>query len=348
MDKGERDEIGESARFLLEGFQIGVALVRPCNWGIVFENERFRSWLPETGENLNTLASRIGEFDGASAQVCLDGNDSYRFEAMARQGSRPKPLQVLIHRLPGPWGAHAMVECIDISRQHEIGHMMESYSEIIEKEHLDLGEKMRGGEKLLGNMLPGFVRRDLENQGVVAPRRFERLTTLMLDFVDFTESTMSQDLAHVVMVLNDIYTAFDQIADASGCERIKTIGDAFLAVPALPDPGVRSTIKVARMALRMRDYIKDRNRTHPEQWACRIGIATGSAIGAIVGAHRLAYDVFGPCVNLASRLEGLAAPMQSLVCEKTRELSEAEFSFDEWGEAGIKGFGSQVIHELLG
>ncbi len=67
----------------------------------------------------------------------------------------------------------------------------------------------------------------------------------------------------------------------------------------------------------------------------------------MVGVQRLAYDVFGPSVNLASRLEALADSMQILVCEKTQALTEAEFSFGKWGEVEIKGFGSQVIHELF-
>ncbi len=267
MDSGKRDENGENARFLLESLQNAVALlVRLCDFKIVFENERFRSWLPATGENVNTLVSRIGELDGAAVKTCLDGGDPYLFEMLAREESRPKPLQVVIRRLPGSWAAHVMVECFDISRQHELEHMMESYLEIFERAHIDLSEKLRGGEKLIGNMLHGFVRRELENQGVVAPRRFERLTTLILDFVDFTTTTMSQDLAHVVMILNDICTEFDRIAEISGCERIKTIGDAWHAVPALPVPDDRQSSKVARMALRMRHYIKERNRTHPEQW----------------------------------------------------------------------------------
>ncbi len=165
-----------------------------------------------------------------------------------------------------------MVECIDMSGQREIEHMMESYAGIFEKAHLDMSRKLREGDELIENVLSGFVRSELNEHGVVVPRRFERMTTLMLDFVDFTSLSHSHDLSHLVMMLNDIYTAFDRITEMSGCYRVKTIGDAFLAVLGLPEPGEHQASKVARMALRMRAYIERRNRTYPEEWTCRIGI----------------------------------------------------------------------------
>lgn len=349
MDKPQREEAFETtlfhARLFFENLESAVALVRPDEWRIVYENERFRRWLPGHGESPDVLATRLSGFDAKAAQACLDG-DSYSFETIVYEDSRPKPLRVAIRRLAGPGRVLAMVECFDISRQREVEHMMESYSEIFEKAHLDMSQKLREGDKLIENVLPGFVRDELNEYGVVVPRRFERLTTLMLDFVDFTDMGASHDLTHLLMMLNEIYTAFDRITANSGCYRVKTIGDAYLAVPGLPEPGGRQASKVARMALRMRAYIQKRNRTYPEEWNCRIGIATGPAIGAVVGTHGLSYDVFGPGVNYVDRLQALADPMQILVCEQTRELLEPEYFLGEWGEADIKGFGPQVIYEL--
>jgi adenylate cyclase len=133
-----------------------------------------------------------------------------------------------------------------------------------------------------------------------------------------------------------------------GCDRMKTIGDAYMAASGLPEPNVDHAHSVARVALRMRRYIEKRNASHAEQWQCRIGISSGPVIGSIVGVQKYVYDVFGPGVNLAARMEELAEPMQILVSDETHSLVRDEFALADLGEREIKGFGAQRVYALTG
>jgi class 3 adenylate cyclase len=119
-----------------------------------------------------------------------------------------------------------------------------------------------------------------------------------------------------------------------------------MAVAGLPDPSPDHAPNIARVALRMRRYLERRNSSHTEQWLCRIGINSGPVIGSLVGVQKYVYDIFGPGVNLASRMETLAEPMQILLTEDTYELVRDEFSCLDRGEIEVKGFGLQRVFSL--
>ena len=132
-----------------------------------------------------------------------------------------------------------------------------------------------------------------------------------------------------------------------GCERIKTIGDSYVAVSGLPEPTPDHAINIAKAALRFKRYLERRNSAHPTKWYCRIGVATGPLIGSIVGIQKYVYDIFGPAVNLAARLEALSESMQITMDAKTRELIEADFVAASRGTAELKGFGEQEVFTLV-
>ncbi len=138
----------------------------------------------------------------------------------------------------------------------------------------------------------------------------------MLDFVGFTDMAVSRDPGSIVSELNDIFSAFDRIVELFNCERMKTIGDAYMAVAGIPEESSDHAQSIARVALRMRRYLERRNTSHREAWQGRIGIHTGPVVGSIVGVQRYVYDIFGPGVNLASRMETLAEPMEIAITER--------------------------------
>jgi class 3 adenylate cyclase len=168
----------------------------------------------------------------------------------------------------------------------------------------------------------------------------------MLDFVGFTEMAVSRDPSALIAELNDIFSSFDRIAELFGCERIKTIGDGYVAVSGLPEANPDHATNIAKVALRMRRYLKKRNASHPNQWRCRIGLATGPLIGSLVGIQKYVYDVFGPAVNLAARLEALSEPMQITVSAETADRIRDDFVVAERGTFDIKGFGTQPVYAL--
>jgi class 3 adenylate cyclase len=170
----------------------------------------------------------------------------------------------------------------------------------------------------------------------------------MLDFVEFTNMAVARDPSALISELNDIFSAFDRIVELFGCERMKTIGDAYMAVSGLPEASTDHAHNLARVALRMRRYLERRNASHPEQWLCRIGLHSGPVVGSIVGVQKYVYDIFGPGVNMAARMEALSEPMQITLSESTYRLVREEFVCGDRGEVDVKGFGLQRVYSLDG
>lgn len=180
------------------------------------------------------------------------------------------------------------------------------------------------------------------------PQRYENATIMLLDFVDFTEMAISREPGELVAELNDIYSAFDRIVEMFGCERIKTMGDAYMAVSGLPEASPDHAADMARIALRIRRYLDRRNAAHTQTWTCRIGIATGPVIGSIVGIQKYVYDIFGPGVNMAARMECLSEPMRITMSPATHELIGDDFVVEERGTFTVKGFGENELFYLEG
>ena len=203
-------------------------------------------------------------------------------------------------------------------------------------------------ERLLLNVMPRSVYEEMKDYGTVTPQRYENATVMLLDFVDLTEMSVSREPGELITELNDIFSAFDRIVEMFGCERIKTMGDAYMAVAGLPEPSPDHAADMARVALRIRRYIDRRNAAHTRTWNCRIGIATGPVIGSIVGIQKYVYDIFGPGVNLAARMENLSESMRITMSAETYDLIKEEFIFEKRGDYDIKEFGSMDLYYLDG
>ena len=130
------------------------------------------------------------------------------------------------------------------------------------------------------------------------------------------------------------------------CERIKTIGDAYVAVSGLPTPNPDHAAALARVALRIKRYLEKRNASHPTTWRFRIGLASGRLIGSMVGIQKYVYDIFGPAANLAARIEDACEPMTIAMSESFHAHVESRFACVPLGEHELKGFGAQPIHRL--
>jgi class 3 adenylate cyclase len=124
------------------------------------------------------------------------------------------------------------------------------------------------------------------------------------------------------------------------------MGDSYLAVSGLPEPTPDHAHNIARVALRMLRYIEKRNSAHAEAWHCRIGINSGSVVGSLVGVQKYVYDIFGPGINMAARLEALSEPMKITISEDTYQLIKDDFQCAERGTFELKGFGEQKVYYL--
>ena len=224
-----------------------------------------------------------------------------------------------------------ILECQNISKIKELEYMIESYSTMVEKQNRTLQREKERVEKLLLNIMPKTVYEELKTFGVTTPQKYDPASILMLDFVGFTDMAISHDPSGVISELNDIFTAFDRIMEQFGCERIKTMGDAYMAVSGIPEPTPEHAQNIAKVAVLILRYLERRNSAYKNQWECRIGINSGTVIGSIVGVQKYVYDIFGPGVNLAARLEELSAPMEITVCEDMHALIQDDLRFIERG-----------------
>lgn len=331
-----------------QSLSVGVAVVDPETWEIDFENAKFFNWFPPKAgdDNDNVIANRIEDFPLERAAERVAAGRQLTFETEVKDSARTIPLSVSVTGVTDDAGTVALIECTDVSREREATYMLDSYSQLAERNARELEREKERVEKLLLNVMPRSVFEELKDLGTTTPQRFESVSVLMLDFVGFTEMTISQDPSSLLQELNDIFSAFDRITDTFGAERIKTIGDAYMAVSGIPEQSPEHAENIARVALRMRRYLEKRNSAHPQQWYARIGIHTGPVIGSLVGISKYVYDLFGPGVNLASRLEAISEPMHITISEETYELVKNDFDCSERGEFEIKGFGTRTLYFL--
>lgn len=216
-----------------------------------------------------------------------------------------------------------------------------------EKNHQLEVEKQKS-EALLLNVLPARVAAELMEKGSCAPQSFPEVTVCFVDIVQFTSAAAILAPEVLIGELNTLFTAFDRIAEANRCERMKTIGDAYLFTCGIPEANEHHTQDTAIAALEMVAYLRERNRTASQQWQVRIGIHSGPVVGGIVGSKKYLYDIFGDTVNIAARLESLSEPMQINVSAEVRRRLEREFVFSASVAVEMKGKGRQSTCYLEG
>ncbi len=217
----------------------------------------------------------------------------------------------------------------------------------LEEKNQQLSAEKRKSENLLRNVLPERVGRELLATGCCAPQLFTDTTVCFADIVDFTVA--SSELAPEVIIheLNEIFTAFDRISLKYKCERMKTIGDAYLFACGVPEPDSNHAANVARASLEMIEFLKNRNRVSEYCWDIRVGINSGPLVGGVVGTEKYLYDIFGDTVNIAARMEELASPMKANVSSASYDLLKGSFHFSEGTDVEMKGKGKQIIYTLL-
>jgi class 3 adenylate cyclase len=201
-------------------------------------------------------------------------------------------------------------------------------------------------DELLLNILPKKIISDLKNTGETHPDVFKNVTVLFSDVVDFTKISETLPTDVLIRELNEMFTIFDGIIARNHCERIKTIGDGYLATCGLPEENPDHCQNIVNAAVAMMQAIEERNKKNKLQFCLRIGIQTGEVIGSVVGVQKYIYDVFGDTVNTASRLETISNPMEITVSTKVMELLDGKFSFVHKGKAQIKGKGEMDLHTI--
>lgn len=329
---------------LMQSVHVGLALVSTTGLKTFFVNENFKNWFQGDPDSPLGLLAEHQEFKDTISS--LTPGDQVKLEISAKQRRRVLSLSIHVSRLESAETDMLLIEAQNNTRIKELESMIDSYSKMVERNERELKREKERAEKLLLNIMPKSVLEELQEFGVTAPQSYEAASVLILDFVSFTDMSITDDPAATVSELNDIFTNFDRIVEQFGCERIKTIGDAYMAVSGLPEPSADHAQSIAKVAQLFIRYLERRNTAHETQWLARIGIATGPVIGSIVGVHKYVYDIFGPAVNLASRMERQCRPMEIILCHPLAEMIQDQFDLTSMGIESIKGFGEQELFTL--
>jgi adenylate cyclase len=198
-------------------------------------------------------------------------------------------------------------------------------------------------EALLLNVLPASVAEELKLDGRVRPRHYDSATILFTDFVGFTSVAERMAPEELVAELDTCFRAFDAIARRHGLEKIKTIGDAYMAAGGIPEPSRTHAVDCVLAALEIRSFIRDlgarRRAAGLPFWELRIGIHSGGLVAGVIGSEKFSYDVWGDTVNTASRLESSGLPGEINVSAATLELVGGRFAWRPRGQVEAKGKG---------
>ena len=197
-----------------------------------------------------------------------------------------------------------------------------------------LSAEKQKSENLLLNILPAEVADELKEKGNAQARQFDEVSVLFTDFVHFTQTAEKLNPQQLVQELNECFTAFDNIMERNGLEKIKTIGDAYLAVCGLPLSNPQHAQKAVQAALEIRDFIEER-----KTFDIRIGIHSGSVVAGIVGIKKFVYDIWGDTVNTAARIEQNSEAGKINISETTYELVKEDFDCTCRGKVNAKGKG---------
>jgi class 3 adenylate cyclase len=218
----------------------------------------------------------------------------------------------------------------------------------LEQSLADLGREREKSERLLLNILPEKIAERLKNGEATIAEHFPSATVLFADLAGFTGFSQRVDPQHLVGLLDEIFSAFDHLAGVHGVEKIKTIGDAYMAVAGVPVPRKDHADAMAGMALGMLEAFRGVIHDRGLALDVRIGMHSGPVVAGVIGRHKFIYDLWGDTVNLASRMESHGEPSRIHISQATRELLGPRFRCTDRGEVNVKGKGPMQTSFLLG
>ncbi|HEY9177737.1 MAG TPA: adenylate/guanylate cyclase domain-containing protein [Flavipsychrobacter sp.] len=202
-------------------------------------------------------------------------------------------------------------------------------------------EEKRVSEQLLHNILPEEVAEELKEKGTTTAKYYESVTVMFTDFVNFTEAGERMGSQELVDELHTCFKTFDSIMEKYKIEKIKTIGDAYLAVSGLPVPNASHAENMVMAAIEIRDFMLQHKAVLQDRtFEIRIGIHSGDVVAGIVGVKKFAYDIWGDTVNTAARMEQSGVPGKINISQSTYDMVKDKFRFSYRGEIAAKNKGN--------
>ncbi|HVV85308.1 MAG TPA: adenylate/guanylate cyclase domain-containing protein [Kofleriaceae bacterium] len=249
-----------------------------------------------------------------------------------------------------------------VHSRDEIGQLAENFNEmateieahhehleqLVEQRTRELLEEKQTSERLLLNVLPGPIAERLKHDDGVIVDRFDQVTVLFADIVGFTKLSARTSPEALVTMLDELFTRFDRLAERHRLEKIKTIGDCYMAVAGIPTALADHAAVMAQMGLDMLAAVADYAKATGVDLAIRVGVHSGSVVAGVIGRKKFIYDLWGDTVNTASRMESHGVPGRVHLTEATAVLLGEAFEVEPRGTIDIKGKGPMMTFLLVG
>ena len=306
--------------------------------------------------DLMLLDMEMPELDGLGVLGQLKADDTYKalpiivisgadqFEKtikcieMGAEDYLPKPFDPILLRAR-IFSSLEKKRLRDLDRKHL--EMLNHEKQLLEIEQMKT-------EKLMLNILPRPIAERLKRGEKNISGSYPDVTILFSDLVGFTKMSSKTTATELVKLLNDLFTRFDVRAEALGLEKIKTIGDAYMAVGGLPIPRPDHAVLCAEMSLGMFEDLKNFNQENNAELNMRVGMNSGPVVAGVIGFTKFSYDLWGNTVNTASRMESTSQHGRVQVSPSTYEALKDAYDFEDAGLMECKGLGEIRTHLLVG
>jgi class 3 adenylate cyclase len=223
----------------------------------------------------------------------------------------------------------------------------------VEERTKELQIEREKSEKLLLNVLPLEIANELKEKGKSIPKSYKLTSILFVDIKNFTSFVEELMPNQIIEILNQMFYAFDEICRRNNLEKIKTLGDGYMAVGGLPKKNQTNPKDAVRSGLEMQKWVRDWNETHNSYntknkiWEIRVGINTGEVIAGVIGKHKFAYDIWGDAVNLASRMESSGEVGKVSISSNTYNYIKDTFECVYQGKVAVKNKGKVDIYQVV-
>ncbi|MBR6079119.1 MAG: adenylate/guanylate cyclase domain-containing protein [Treponema sp.] len=209
-------------------------------------------------------------------------------------------------------------------------------------------QKKNRSENLLLNILPKEIAEELTaHPDSIVAKQYPNVTVLFTDIVGFTKISGEMSAKEVVTMLNKMFSMFDERAKREGIEKIKTIGDAYMAATGLTQEGNNDgATKMIRFARGLLEDVRTFNEGSNAKLLIRLGINSGPLVAGVIGKTKFIYDIWGDTVNVASRMESTGLPMKIHVTENTKAQTSSLFQYSEHSEIDVTGKGMMKTYFL--
>lgn len=328
------------------------------------------------GELLGALGYSISTADGGAAalnlvtrqpfdliilDIMMPEMDGYEVLSRLKQDPETRHMPVLV--VSGYTEMDSVVRCVQMGAEDYLTKpfnavlLQARISACLEKKRLrdhememfrQLRQAKENSDRLLLNILPRAIADRLQDGEQVIVDSFASVTVLFADIVGFSQLAARLSANELVRTLNEIFSRFDSLAARYGLEKIKTIGDAYMAVGGLPERCEDHAQRAADMALAMQEEMIQFSRQTGFELSIRIGLHSGPVVAGVIGKHKFTYDLWGDTVNIASRMESHGHPSAIQISNETESRLRDRYLMVTRGRITIKGQGELMTYLLMG